>query len=159
MCFIYTFYHKDRCRASRNGDLNNNGIFKKTAGFTLNNFSDSETKNHEVVEADVFFKSTLWEKSYLDVQNWVSQNGKVDILIERMVGPLFLIRDPNLLYLLLDRWILLLNNFGTAFIQLPQKLTDADCITAINKLKTKYNINTSVSYSGINRTLLLERID
>lgn len=104
--------------------------FSKTAGFTLKKLPEHEhVQNHEVVEADVFLKEgrDRFRKQVLDedkrswnqVLDWVQKNGKPDFIIERMVGPLFMIRDLNLFFMLLKRWVNILNEGGLMLVQIP----------------------------------------
>lgn len=99
------------------------GYFMKTAGFTLYKKKDApKTLNHEIIEADVFFKRTDVDKDglqgYQSVAEWVKKNGGVDIIFERMVGgipPL----DQEMFLQIIKRWYKLLNEEGTMFIQNP----------------------------------------
>jgi hypothetical protein len=93
--------------------------FSNTAGFTLKKLPEYEhIQNHEVIEADVFLK-TGDERSWNQVLGWVQKNGKPDFIIERMVGPLFMIRGLDLFFMILKRWVNILNNGGLMLIQVP----------------------------------------
>jgi hypothetical protein len=96
--------------------------FSKTAGFTLRKLPEHEhVQNHEVVEADVFLK-TGEDRSWNQVLDWVQKNGKPDFIIERMVGPLFMIRDLDLFFMILKRWVNILNDGGIMLAQVPRHI-------------------------------------
>jgi hypothetical protein len=93
--------------------------FSKTAGFTLKKLPEHElVQNHEVIEADVFLRRGN-ERSWDQVLEWVNKNGKPDFIIERMVGPLFMVRDLDLFVMILKRWINILNEGGVMLLQVP----------------------------------------
>lgn len=110
--------------------LNRESTFKHTAGFTLNapkNTSD-HPGNHEVVEADVFNTRRSEEKikGYQNIRKWVDKNGRVDILIERMVRGIQ--KPDNIVIQALKRWYQLLSEDGTAFAELPRQFSSTRMI-------------------------------
>lgn len=104
------------------------GCFKNTAGFTLTDQRTSEerrddsARGHEVIEADVFFKSGPDGNSFKAVQEWIKDHGGADIIIERMVGPLDMIRDASIFQALLTRWYPLAGARGTLLLQVPRTI-------------------------------------
>jgi len=103
------------------------GMFKKTAGFTLTFPKDLENvNNHEVVESDVFLRTSFTEGSWGNVLEWVNENGHPDFIIERMIGPLFMVKEPKIFLLVLDRWYRILNDGGEMFIEVPKNMKGID---------------------------------
>lgn len=130
-------------------------LFKKTAGFTLHNDPSLEPgKNHDVVEADVFYKRTLNKTEeeidgYQAVDKWTKLNGKADFLIERMVGGISSINIDSFL-LIVKRWYKLLSENGTAFIQFPVPSNDVNAtiklLNTIEKAIGKHRDKFDISY-------------
>lgn len=112
-------------------------LFSKTVGFTLH--ADQNLKspqNHEVIEADVFSRRKIDSEEidgYQRVEKWVKENGKADLLIERMVGGITTI-DIDHFILIAKRWYKLLSEDGTAFIQFP--VLSGDINNTIKTLNT-----------------------
>jgi hypothetical protein len=110
-------------------DLDPDGkVFRKTAGFTLFKLPEhfDLENNHEVVEADVLQRRGGNKLSFSMVEDWVKQNGKPDLIIERMVGPLHMIKSYKVFLQILDRWYKLLKDGGTMFIEIPKGMRDID---------------------------------
>jgi hypothetical protein len=99
-------------------------IFRRTVGITLQILKEHIHKpgNHDLVEADVFLNKRNAILSWRKILEWVKQNGRPDFIIQRMVGPLFIIRSPRLFILFLERWYRILNDEGTMFIEIPDKV-------------------------------------
>lgn len=99
-------------------------LFQKTVGFTLH--ADQNLKlgiNHEVIEADVFSRRMIDNSNgdingYQAIEKWIQLNGKVDFLIERMVGGISTM-EINHFMLITKRWYKLLSENGTVFLQFP----------------------------------------
>jgi len=115
--------------------------FSKTAGFTLKKLPEYKVDlNHEVIEADVFSRNQKSERSWTQVIDWVRKNGRPDFIVERMVGPLFEIREAKLFLLILDRWYRILSDGGSMFIEVPKKLNGVNFVELgkfIDKVKAK----------------------
>jgi hypothetical protein len=115
--------------------------FSKTAGFTLKKLPEHVGDlNHEVIEADVFSKQKKGKRSWVKVIDWVRKNGQPDFIIERMVGPLFEIREPKLFLLILDRWYRILAPNGSMFIEVPKKINGLNFVELgkfIDKVKER----------------------
>lgn len=99
--------------------------FAKTAGFTLHKKSEdkeNESKNgqHQIIEADVFSRRKKDDilPGYQNIEKWVKENGKADIIIEKMVAPIDSPTAEHLL-LIIKRWYKLLNQGGTLFLEMP----------------------------------------
>lgn len=109
--------------------LNEDGVFRKTAGFTLHTPKEAEVRlPHQIIEADVFNKRNPNDKlpGYQTLEKWIKENGKADMLIERMVGGIG--KDDNVLLSALRRWYTLLNEEGSAFIELPTRFSSQEFI-------------------------------
>ncbi len=116
--------------------------FGKTVAFSLTKDSEKNTlsipKNHELIRADVFHKrkkedySGTEQPSYRTVERWVEQNGKVDIIFERMGLGKAGLTEKHFLQIL-KRWYELLSPEGTMFIELPSYLYYPLNPTAISK--------------------------
>lgn len=99
--------------------------FSKTAGFTLHNKlegkkKDTSDEQHQVIEADVFSRRKDGDvlDGYQKIEKWIKENGKADIIIEKMVAPIDALSAEYLL-LVIKRWYKLLNQGGTLFLELP----------------------------------------
>ena len=113
--------------------------FSKTVGFTLHDkFQDkanrSDSEKHQVVEADVFSRRKEGETipGYQDIEKWIRDNGKADVIIEKMVAPIDAPYSDHLL-LIIKRWYKLLNNGGTFFMELPSNYDYTDEIEVFLK--------------------------
>ena len=94
--------------------------FKKTVGVTLviPEKSNTVSENHTILKADVFHKAydnDLGLPGFQEVENFTRENGKVDILIENMIGG-NVGDNPDLFMMYLLRWYKLLNEEATMFI-------------------------------------------
>ena len=115
-------------------DLNTGHIFEKSLGVTLVDTRDDELKktdddnSHDVVPANAFLSGFEmdgeqfpgWEK----VEEWINKNGKVDLIIEDMKGPMVAMSysDGPLLLNAMLRWYQTLEVGGTMFVVLPATL-------------------------------------
>lgn len=106
--------------------LNSDKIFRKTVGFTLIDRRDEQEhaqdtlNDHDVVEADVFFKDGVGGLSWRTVEEWTKTNGKPDIAIERMVQGVDLIRRADLFVAILKRWLSQISDHGTLLAEIPK---------------------------------------
>jgi hypothetical protein len=107
------------------GELNRDGMFKRTAGFVLNDIrSDAEraedsARNHDVIEADAFFKNGADGLSWHTIEEWTQKNGKPDLIIERMVQGMQLVRRAEIFVALTKRWLSQLEEGGTLLAEIP----------------------------------------
>lgn len=112
------------------------GLFRETVGVTLNDIrkeSDKKedvTRNHQVIEADVFLRKPQMKgyeqfpvRQFRTIEDWVKQHGNPDIIIERMLGGLDMIRRKEIFLSILDRWYTLLSDEGTIFFEAPRNDT------------------------------------
>lgn len=110
------------------GELNKENFYRRTAGFVLNDLrtdsekSDDETRHHDVVEADVFFKQGADGLSWHAVEEWTSRNGKPHLAIQRMVQGVDLIRRADLFAAIVKRWLSELADGGTLFAEIPRMM-------------------------------------
>lgn len=110
------------------------GIFKETVGVTLEDMRSEykklqdDERNHSVIIGDVLSrkpdsildkKSEPTKISFVQIEKWVSEHGKVDFLVERMVGGIDMVRDKAIFIALLRRWYSLLSDSGVMFIEMP----------------------------------------
>lgn len=126
-------------------ELNRDGMFKRTAGFVLFDQRDPEQRSedaqrrHDVVEADVFFKDGAGGLSWRSVEEWVRDNGKPDIIIERMVQGIDLVRQADLFMAIVKRWLSQLAGHGTLLAEIPKKMPREErekVVQAIRDLET-----------------------
>jgi hypothetical protein len=107
-------------------------LFSRTAGFTLLDKRSDFEKNadeeicHDVITADVFYKSLLPDHSWSSVEEWVKENGQPMVIIERMVQGIDLIRSVELFMMIVSRWYSLLAPGGVIFLELPRPFEGAD---------------------------------
>jgi len=110
-------------------DLNVENIFSHSAGFVLRDHRSEAEKHqdierhHEVVESDVFFKDGAHELSWRSVEKWFSEHGRPDLIIERMVQGIDLIRRPDLFAAIVSRWHAVLSDDGTMLVEVPKVFT------------------------------------
>ena len=110
------------------GELNRGHMFRRTAGFVLNDLRndaerDADSKNgHDVVEADVFFKYGADGLSWHAVEEWTSKNGKPDIIFERMIQGVQLLRRADLYVAIVKRWLSQLSEGGTLFAEISSMM-------------------------------------
>lgn len=110
------------------GELNRDRAFRRTAGFVLNDLRSNEEreadlkKGHDVVEADVFFKKGADGLSWHSVEEWTRKNGKPDIIVERMVQGIDLLRSADLYVAVIKRWLSQLSAGGTLFAEISHKM-------------------------------------
>jgi hypothetical protein len=106
-------------------NLNQDGMFKQTAGFVLNDLRSGEERmedaqrHHDVVEADVFFKKGAHGLSWHTIDEWTKMHGKPDLIIERMVQGMHMVRRAELFVALAKRWLSQLEEGGTLLAEIP----------------------------------------
>jgi hypothetical protein len=113
-------------------DLNQDGMFKRTAGFALNDLrsdaerAEDEQRHHDVVEADVFFKKGADSLSWHTVDDWTKKYGKPDLIIERMVQGMHMVRRAELFVALTKRWLSQLEEGGTLLAEIPTQMDEEE---------------------------------
>lgn len=104
------------------------GSLKRSAGFVLLDRRTDEDKirdiaeRHDVVEADVFFRKGAHGLSWNTVEEWVAQNGRPHLAIERMVQGVDLIRRADLFVPIAKRWLSQLAPQGTLIGEIPHMM-------------------------------------
>ncbi len=107
-------------------ELNRDALFHKTVGFVLNDKRteaerlEDSGRHHDIVEADVFFNDGAEGLSWRTVEAWVRDNGKPDIIIERMVQGIDLVRKADLYVAIVKRWLSQLSEGGTLLAEIPK---------------------------------------
>lgn len=110
------------------GDLNQDGSFRHTVGFVLHDSRSKQERlvdlqrGHDVVEADVFFKDGARGISWHTVEEWTQDNGKPNIIIERMVQGIDLLRSADLYVAVVKRWLSQLAPGGTLLAEISHKM-------------------------------------
>jgi hypothetical protein len=97
------------------------GFFERTAGvclgderYTEEKFNDAK-KGHDVVIGDVL--TVNGNPIYKDIENRLGTS-KVDLIISRMQGPLYLLdKNPAIMNALVKKWYSMLNENGILFAQ------------------------------------------
>jgi hypothetical protein len=104
------------------------GSLKRSAGFVLHDQRTHEDRandtegRHDVVEADVFFRKGVHGLSWNTVEQWVGENGKPDIAIQRMVQGVDLIRRGDLYAAIAKRWLSQVAPGGTLLAEIPRMM-------------------------------------
>jgi hypothetical protein len=105
--------------------------FKKSVGVTLRDIRYEPAKesdpliNHEILEANVFslgFRG--WDgvkhPGFEKVREWVQNNGKADLILEKMHLPIYRFKSSSKLFMnIVLRWYELLDNTGSLLLQGP----------------------------------------
>lgn len=108
-------------------------IFKETVGVSLNDLrtdkqkASDEKRHHNVLEADVFSirpnlkgYGTYPARQWATVKKWTEEHGRPDIIIERMLGGIDMVRRKKIFLAILNRWYKLLAPEGTIFFEAPK---------------------------------------
>lgn len=109
--------------------LNEDHLFDHTVGFVLHDHRNSDERDvdtaryHDVIEADVFFKDGADGLSWRTVEEWVSKHGKPDLVVERMVQGIDLIRRADIFAAIVSRWHSVLAEGGTMLLEVPKPMS------------------------------------
>lgn len=100
------------------------GVFKKSLGINLIDVRDrvdptlreaDKKRNHSVLEGDL-----MSDETYEKTQEWLGEGGKVDVIIERMVGGLEnLPFEPFIIANRANQWYEMLSDNGMIFAEVP----------------------------------------
>lgn len=130
------------------------GEFKKTVGVELvdsrtdEQVKEDTTLRHEVIKGNAFFRridsktpkeNVFYPPSWTDIEKWAKENNGVDVLIERMVGPLGpFSNEPEIFLTVLKRWYSLLSDEGFMLVELPF-MTEEDSLNKLRKISEVIN--------------------
>lgn len=117
------------------------GRFLKTTGVQFKDLRlehqrlSDERNNHRVIEGNIFTRSkrvynrqerreTYEERmpSWNAVRDFVNQDGKPHVLIQNILGPLTLIKNPHLLNRLISRWLTISADTSINLFWIPNSL-------------------------------------
>lgn len=121
------------------------GRFQKTTGVEFKDLRGEfskrrdEANNHHVIEGNILtrskrvFNRKQGKETYVDrmpswntVRDYVEQVGKPDVLIQNILGPITIIKNPYLLTRLIERWLTISAQKSVNLFWIPNSLKEEE---------------------------------